>query len=375
MAPPDVRRALVRRAGPALAAALLLLLIVPPGRPGPMGPTGQTGQTGQTGPGATGAGAGSATATQAAGHPPLMTSHISHRAVRPIAPHASRASAHSLPGGGVFPGGVTQTTGTVQVGSLEREYVEYAPMRPVSPHIPALVVLHGRGVSLRAEVARDDLLPLVDQGKTLLVYPVGYEHSWNAGMCCGPAYAAGVDDLGFVTRVVEQLARDRRVTAVYLAGFSNGGRMAYRVVCADPTLVRAFVVVDAVASDNCRTSLPVSLLQVDGTRDSIVSYDTSVAPRQHGAFAELSATAQVASWVRRDGCSGQVTNRTLGTLQLAAWLHCRNATAVQFLTYEGAGHEWPPGGPATPSASQELWSFVNNVGGIPAQPPAVLGGT
>jgi len=269
-----------------------------------------------------------------------------------------------------LPAGVTEVTATMKVGQLVRTYETFRPSKAPSSRIPALVVLHGSGVPLWLEVERDGLLPLVAQGKLVLVYPDGYLRTWNAGVCCGAAALAGVDDVGFISQVVDVVARTKNVSTVDLAGFSNGGRMAYRMVCTDPRLVKAFVVIDAVAAMDCAPGRAVPLLQIDGTQDAIVAYDSGDTPHVVGSFVEPSATQQAAAWSRRDGCSGDVTSRSMGNMELLAWLHCADGTAVQFATYVGLEHGWPQGGPGTPSAADELWSFINNPLSVP--PPGTL---
>jgi polyhydroxybutyrate depolymerase len=262
-----------------------------------------------------------------------------------------------------LPAGVTEVTTTVRVGELERAYVVYQPAKGPSPKAPVLVVLQGNGTPLWLEVSRDGLLPLAASGKAILVYPEGYLRSWNAGVCCGPAQVADVNDVGFLTQVIDHFAASR---TVFLAGFSNGGRMAYRMVCTDPRLVRAFVVVDAVPSIACSPGRAVSLLQIDGSRDPIVAYDASMPAHVVGRFLEPTATGAVAAWSRRDGCSTQVTSRSMGALELLAWLNCANRTAVQFATYDGLGHAWPDGDLTTPSAADLLWAFVTDPTSVPA---------
>ena len=265
-----------------------------------------------------------------------------------------------------LPAGVTEVTATMRVGALDRTYETFKPTKAPSGKVPVLVVLHGNGTPLWLEIERDGLLPLVSSGRAILVYPDGYLRSWNAGVCCPPAAPANVDDVGFITQVIDTVAHNKSVSAVDLAGFSNGGRMAYRMVCTDPRLVKSFVVVDAVQAVDCTPGRAVSLLQIDGTEDGIVAYDSADTPHAIGSFVELTATQQVAAWSRRDGCSGDVTSRAMGKLELLAWLHCADGTAVQFATYQGQAHGWPQGMPGTPSAADELWSFVNNPQSVPA---------
>lgn len=296
---------------------------------------------------------------------PSTVSSVVHRAKKP-ASQLSRTSSHSsaLPDGAHT--GMTQATSDVIVGHTERQYEVFTPSNPVASRVPALVVLHGRDVAIGLEEDRDGLLPLADQGKAIVVYPVGIRRSWNAGSCCGPAQLAGVDDVAFLSEVLHRFATNPRVSGVYLAGFSNGGRMAYRMVCAAPSLVRAFVVVDAVPAVDCAPGRAVSLLQMDGTADRIVAYDSSVSPHVTNGFVEPTATDAVATWAKRDGCDGPVANNGFGQLQLSVWSQCSSGTTVQFGTYEGAGHGWPEGSAETPSGADLLWSFITNPGSPPS---------
>lgn len=302
-----------------------------------------------------------------------QTSHVGRRAIEPPGAHISRTSAAHTgtagrgPASLALPAGVSEVTQTMVAGGVARTYNIFRPSAAAAAtKLPAIVVLHGRDVTLALEVARDGLLPLVAAGKAVVVYPIGYGRSWNAGVCCGVAQLAGINDVAFVSRVVTVLAGTHGVGEVTLAGFSNGGRMAYRMVCTDPGLVKTFVVVDGVPSTPCAAGRAVSLLQVDGTADTIINYDGSRPPKVFGTFVEPSATAEVAAWLRRDGCTGASANRQMGTLQVSVWAHCAGGTAVQFDTYVGFGHGWPPGGPGTPSAADQLWAFVTHPRGIPA---------
>ncbi|MCW3045656.1 MAG: Poly(3-hydroxybutyrate) depolymerase-like protein, partial [Actinobacteria bacterium] len=146
----------------------------------------------------------------------------------------------------VLPDGITPVTSSVTVGGMVRTYDVFSPPAGATGRLPALVVLHGRKSSVTVEESRDGLIQLAKQGKALVVYPSGYGQSWNAGACCGPAQLAGVDDVSFVTNLIRSVGSRPDVSAVYLVGYSNGGRMAYDIVCAHPKLVSSFVVVAAV---------------------------------------------------------------------------------------------------------------------------------
>ena len=273
----------------------------------------------------------------------------------PRGPAARRTS--SPPPSTVLPAGLNPVTATVTVGGLGRTYDTFSP-RSGTGRVPALVVLHGRRSSLGLEESRDGLLQLAQQDKAIVVYPAGYGESWNAGACCGLAQSSGVDDLTFITDLVRQLGARPDVSAVYLVGYSNGGRMAYDVVCSAPKLVSSFVVVAAVPVMACPAGPPVSLLEMVGTLDPILTYDNAT-PRHHiNGYPEPTVTDEMASWRRRNGCGPALLTKTTKTFQLRTWSHCNGGSVVALGTYEGAGHAWPAGGGGTPSAADVLWRFL-----------------
>jgi polyhydroxybutyrate depolymerase len=144
-------------------------------------------------------------------------------AARP-ATAGGRDAVHALPGG--------------------RLYVTHHPGRSVSAAVVVLHSLHhdwheGPALGWSAES---------DRSGFLTVYPDGSSGSWNAGLCCAPANdpvrylpgpgsrVGGRDDVAFLDRVIADVRARYRVRYVWLAGYSNGGMMAERLVATKPWL-------------------------------------------------------------------------------------------------------------------------------------------
>jgi polyhydroxybutyrate depolymerase len=260
--------------------------------------------------------------------------------------------------------GTTTTTVTLDASGLSREYQVIRPVQPVADRIPALVVLHGVNATADYEEQRDGLVPVAAQGQAILVYPAGYGQSWNAGVCCAPAMSANVDDVGFIPQVIQQVAADPEVDPgrISLVGFSNGGRMAYQVDCAQPGLVTTVIAILAVPVTPCTTSTPASLLEIATADDPEVPYGSGT-----GDGAGLTAvTDVVAAWRGRDGCSDSTTaNNTAGQVVTAVWGDCRWGTQVELATYSSGGHVWQWGDGATPSMGRLIWSFSVSAPDLP----------
>jgi len=247
---------------------------------------------------------------------------------------------------------VIQSTYSMKSGGLTRQWVQLTPGGTLPAADPIIVVLSGINATTKQEIGRDHLTAYVQAGEAELVYPVGYEKSWNAGGCCGKAAKADVNDVAFLEALVASVDPGHR-HAVDLVGYSNGGRLAYRISCTDPSLVNQIAVVKAMPQPGCEPAKPVTLLQVDSTDDKQVPYQ----PGDKGKESPP-ATVQVARLVSDDVCSTKkTTTQTRGILRLTTWPDCADGTRLAFAVYHGGGHSFPQASGATPSAAAVIWAF------------------
>lgn len=108
---------------------------------------------------------------------------------------------------------------------------------------PTLIVLHGNGGSGRS-MQRLAGFGLAAQG-WVEIYPDGTGRSWNdgrIGLSGQPLRRA--DDMGFMVAMIGALVAEGRVdpALIYIAGLSNGGAMAQRMLCERPDLVAGIAV-------------------------------------------------------------------------------------------------------------------------------------
>src|SRR5204863_7544544 len=61
----------------------------------------------------------------------------------------------------------------------------------------------------------------------------GVAKSWNAGRPGVPAHERGVDDVGFLTALIDLFVKDHGADPkrVFVTGMSNGAMMAHRLGC------------------------------------------------------------------------------------------------------------------------------------------------
>ncbi|MFE0463443.1 alpha/beta hydrolase family esterase [Kitasatospora sp. NPDC058965] len=256
-------------------------------------------------------------------------------------------------------------------GGRDRSYLLHVPAGlPTGRPVPLVVMLHGGfGSAGQAEQAYGWDAE-ADRHAFAVAYPDGVDHAWAVGGgCCGQPAAQGVDDVAFVSAVVadvgHRLAVDPR--RVYATGISNGGMMAYRLAC-DTRLFAAVGPDSATLLGPCPTPAPVSVLHIHGTADQNVPYRGGPG----NGFARIdgpAVPAVVDRWRAVDRCAAPTSSTEGPVTRLAG--SCPQGRAVELVTVDGAGHQWPGGAPRTaaerllgldpPStaldATGEFWSF------------------
>lgn len=155
-------------------------------------------------------------------------------------------------------------------GGLERRARVYVP-RSARASAPLLVSLHGLGGSLRQVEAQQRWSSIAYQQRLVVAWGAGHKGSWNAGPCCGAA-ARKVDDLAYLDRLLQITGAlqgiDRR--RVHLAGYSNGGMLAYRYACGRPGRIAGVLVVAGTHTSPCTPSRATAVLSVHGAKDPTV---------------------------------------------------------------------------------------------------------
>jgi polyhydroxybutyrate depolymerase len=237
----------------------------------------------------------------------------------------------------------------ITVAGTTRQWIQLTPAGRPTGSEPIIVVLSGVNATVSQEIARDHLTSY----RAELVYPVPRYESWNAGGCCGRAAKYGVNDVAFVTALVAAVD-PVRAHPITLAGYSNGGRLAYRIACTDPGLVDSYVIVKAMPQPGCAVRRPLTILQVDSTNDPEVPYQPGDKGRESPA-----ATVQVARLRAAADATGPPAVLTRGALRLSTWPG-KDGTRVAFAVYRTGAHLFPQAAGTTPSGAAVIWSFVTH---------------
>jgi polyhydroxybutyrate depolymerase len=248
-----------------------------------------------------------------------------------------------------------RTTVFITAGGVARSYLVVRPASSGTALLPVMMELHGAGATAGLELDRSGFL--TDSGPAILVYPAGVNTFWNAGACCGQATA---DDVTFVTDVVAQVLADQPLadpSRVYLSGYSNGGRLAYRIACEKPALFTAIAVFGAVDSMDCARPPAVSMLIADGTADAEVTFAPTGIRHVVTGYVEPALTEEVQQYRVANGCTIATTRHTTGRLTSTTWTGCASGHPVVLALYAGVDHSWPLTTATTPGMAAIAWQF------------------
>lgn len=266
---------------------------------------------------------------------------------------------------------------TMDVGGRTRSYLLHEPAKTptAGPH-PLVLVLHGRAGDAVSAEDMTRFSAVADREGFAVAYPDGVDRSWNDARGEGPAADQGVDDVAFLSDLVDTLVRDRNVDPkrVYATGLSNGGLMTFRLACELSDKLAAFAPVIATLPEKqaCAPSRPLPIAIFVGTEDPLVPYGGGEVASNRGRV--LSADATRARFAELGGCEPVDVDVTRDDHDDDTSLHetshskCRDGAEVRLYSFVGAGHTWPDGDQYLPkaiigrvshemNATEEIWRF------------------
>lgn len=274
---------------------------------------------------------------------------------------------------------------------LTRKYKVHLPSNyDKADKTPVVIYLHGGGGGIKAAY-KDGMDKAADKFGFILIIPVGTGPipdrllTWNAGKwpigtggygtesCCGSAVKNNIDDVGFISKVIEEVKNKFKVDEkrIYATGISNGGMMSYRLACelSDKIAVIAPVAPPAVPM-NCAPSKPVPVMHIHGTADPCAPYNGGTGGGCLGSEKNemQSAKEMVDMWKNKNKCSGSpIISYQKGDVTCISYNKCAGDSEVEFCTIEGGGHTWPSGsqylsadkiGPVSYDISfDQIWKF------------------
>jgi polyhydroxybutyrate depolymerase len=220
---------------------------------------------------------------------------------------------------------------------------------------PLVLGLHGAGQDARGFEAESNFTAVADEHHFVVAYPM----SWRArGFWHYPEPDNARSGLRLLRATIDAIQRTACVDSkrVLVTGISSGGRMTYAAGCelADRILAIAPVSGGTRELPSCRPARPISILDLHGTSDQIVSYRGRA--DHDGRVRDV-----MQAWARREGCRPEPRARRVDPhVTRLEWPGCRAGVRVAHLRIEGGRHAWPPlGGPPGIGidGAEEIWRF------------------
>lgn len=253
----------------------------------------------------------------------------------------------------------------LKTGDSERWVAADGIARPYWVHVarnhdslrpaPILFVFHGYTMS-PADMTLLGFNDLADSNDFLVVYPVGWEKSWNAGGCCGLAAIRQMDDVAYVRQILSALGTVTRIDTrrVFATGFSNGAMFSYRLACEMSDVFAAIAPISGpLVYSPCVPQEAVSVMDEHGLSDVVVPFAGGLGASVVRDVAFPPVEQGIATWVRLDGCSNSGNPQKQGTLTQTIYSSCREDSVVELYTIDGQVHMWPG-----ISFTRRIWDFL-----------------
>ena len=261
---------------------------------------------------------------------------------------------------------------TISIDGRQRTYVVNLPPNYYeSSGFSLVVALHGGGGSSTQFETSSKLTEKANAEGFIVVYPdgTGIIKTWNAGTCCGSAVTNDVNDVHFISSLIDQLISNYKINQkkVYATGHSNGGMMCYRLACELSNKIAAIApnASTMVVTQPCNPARPVPILHMHSKLDENVVYTGGYGNGISGVYCPpLDSVFNI--WSINNNCTNSSQVAISNDYTLTKWLNCSNNADINFYLTNDGGHAWPGGLPGsangdTPSsainANDLLWNF------------------
>ncbi|MEZ4722102.1 MAG: PHB depolymerase family esterase [Flavobacteriales bacterium] len=250
-----------------------------------------------------------------------------------------------------------------------RTYLLHIPKTYSESVTTSLVIaLHGGTGSAKNIESQSGLPELSDEKGFILCSPNGLNRTWNAGWCCGKASKNDVDDVGFISVLINHLLSNYNIDSrrIYVTGMSNGAMMSYRLACELDNIAAIAPVAGTMVTD-CAPSSNFSIIHFHSKKDRNVPVDGGIGSGISDHYnPALDSVRQF--WASHLRCMNDSTSATDG-FDFWSNSNCADSSEIQFYITNDGGHSWPGGTQPrkkadTPStvidANELMWEFFKS---------------
>jgi polyhydroxybutyrate depolymerase len=285
----------------------------------------------------------------------------------------------------------------LMVGAQTRRSLVYAPTNTHNNATPRkalslVIMLHGMGGSAAGAMRETDWSVKAEAAGFIVAYPEATRpdetkpaslgknpRAWNDGSGRFHFGEQKVDDVAFIDALIARLSADYSIDSkrIFVAGFSNGASMAFRVGAMLSHRVAAIAPnAGACWTSELQLSRELSVCYITGNNDSLNPLD--------GGFPKLARSTQeqggqrkprvqdtIDKWVKANRCQPMpMRDETRDGVHLREYAQepHKSASRVQLITVDGLGHHWAGGKSQAPewlvgknsnklNATHTVWEF------------------
>ncbi|MEM9479823.1 MAG: PHB depolymerase family esterase [Verrucomicrobiota bacterium] len=247
----------------------------------------------------------------------------------------------------------------IKVGALERSFLLHLPEGHSAERddlYPVVINFHGGGGNAEAMERMSGMNQLADREGFIVVYPNGTGRlrnrlTFNGGECCGYAEQAGIDDVGFVGAILDELEAKygSDPKRVYLTGLSNGGIVSHHVAAKLAGRITAIAPVGGTLEMGAISpSRPVPVMHIHGTADLFLPEKGGFGVRRTNEFRSVDHTLRTWITANNAGIVPTVENLpdsaedgcTVERITYPAREDGMSAEVI-YIRIKNGGHTWP----------------------------------
>lgn len=241
----------------------------------------------------------------------------------------------------------------LEYGGLTRTYRVHVPkIYDKTKETPLIINFHGGYGNSESAEMQSDMSKTSDVRGFIVVYPnavigkfdenvkMNYQH-WNGGPRVDPEKALNVDDVGFISTMIDKLSEDFNIDEkrIYATGMSNGATMVYRLACQLSDKIAAFAPVAGNQLDiECNPENTVSIIHFAGLNDKYMPYEGGV-----GVVKDdwKPITTLISEWIGRNNCSEEfkITYEDKG-VTCSSYNSCNKNSEISLCIIKDIGHTW-----------------------------------
>jgi len=256
------------------------------------------------------------------------------------------------------------------VDTVKREYLLHVPASyDGNDSVPLIIALHnGYGNAADFENMTDLSIKSESEG-FIVAYPngTGNPRMWNAGNCCGAAMTDSVNDVGFVSLLIDTLSEVYNIDSarIYATGFSNGSILAYRLAAELSDKISAIACMSGqMMLDTCNPDNPVSIIHFHALDDNSVPYEGG----SGSGYEWPSVESVIDIWAEINDCND--TPETIFDQAGVVGKKWSGSEAnIIVYTVPTGGHAWVE---SPISATDLLWEFFSTGNAIPPDIPTSI---